>query len=171
MRAMRLKKREVTDKEELIQILEACDVVRIGAEDGEGMFIVPVNYGYEKKKTPEGKEQLFLYFHSAKEGRKAEAFAKNPAVAFEMDCPQGLITGDYTCAYSFAFCSIMGNGMIRKLENEEEKRRGLECLMRHMAPQAEIAFTQEMLDRVDVYCVEVISFTGKKREKKERADG
>ena len=47
MRAMRLKKREVTDKKVLGEILEECDVVRIGAVDEEGMFIVPVNFGYD----------------------------------------------------------------------------------------------------------------------------
>ena len=35
MRAMRLKKREVTDKKVLGEILEECDVVRIGAVDEE----------------------------------------------------------------------------------------------------------------------------------------
>ena len=47
MREMRLKKREIQDKSILIEIIEACDVVRIGLTDSEGMFIVPVNYGYD----------------------------------------------------------------------------------------------------------------------------
>ena len=41
MREMRLKKREITDPEILREILESCEVVRIGAMDEEGMFIVP----------------------------------------------------------------------------------------------------------------------------------
>ena len=47
MRAMRLQKRAVTEYEDLKEILEACQVVRIGAVDEEGLFIVPVNFGYE----------------------------------------------------------------------------------------------------------------------------
>ena len=47
MRQMRLKKREIRDAEKLRQILADCDVVHIGAMDGDGMFVVPVNYGYE----------------------------------------------------------------------------------------------------------------------------
>ena len=47
MREMRLKKREITDPEILREILESCEVVRIGAMDEEGMFIVPMNYGYD----------------------------------------------------------------------------------------------------------------------------
>lgn len=44
MREMRLKKREITDPKILRKILESCEVVRIGAMDEEGMFIVPMNY-------------------------------------------------------------------------------------------------------------------------------
>ncbi len=42
MREMRLKKREITDPKILREILESCEVVRIGAMDEEGMFIVPM---------------------------------------------------------------------------------------------------------------------------------
>lgn len=47
MGEMRLKKREIKDKMILREILEGCDVLRIGAVDQEGMFIVPVNFGYD----------------------------------------------------------------------------------------------------------------------------
>lgn len=105
MRQMRLEKREIKDPAELEKVLDACKVVRIGTMDAEGMFIVPVNFGYEFCQKERG---LKLYIHSAKEGRKAEAFAENPNVAIEMDCGHEVIRGDYTCSYSFAFSSIMG---------------------------------------------------------------
>ena len=47
MREMRLHKREIRDPEIIREILEECGVVRLGTRDEEGMFIVPVNYGYE----------------------------------------------------------------------------------------------------------------------------
>ena len=70
MRAMRLKKREVTDKKVLGEILEECDVVRIGAVDEEGMFIVPVNFGYdfdtgeETSRRPSGLRKTTLQTNS-----------------------------------------------------------------------------------------------------------
>ena len=39
MREMRLKKREITDPEILREILESCEVVRIGAMDEEGIDV------------------------------------------------------------------------------------------------------------------------------------
>ncbi len=165
MRGMRLYKREITEPEELREVLELCDVVRIGAMDEEGMFIVPMNFGYEFKEK-NGKCSLKLYLHGAKEGRKAEAFANNPNVAIEMDCGHEIIRGDYACSYSFAFRSIMGNGVIRRIDDIGEKRYGLELLMNHMEPGAKIQFLPEMMDRTLVYCIDVTEFTGKRRDKK-----
>ena len=80
---MRRAEKEVKDLEQLEEILRDCNTVRIGTQDAEGMFIVPVNYGYD---LTEG--QLTLYLHSAREGRKAAAFRRGGAVAFELCLPQ-----------------------------------------------------------------------------------
>ena len=111
MREMRLHKREVTDIKELRKILQECQVMRLGTMDEEGMMVVPVNFGFE---LDEETRKLRLFFHSAREGRKADAFARNPIVAVEMDCRHGLIKGDYSCAYSYSFASIMGTGDAEK---------------------------------------------------------
>ena len=142
MRPMRLFKREIKDEEILREILEECDVVRLGGFDEDGMFIVPVNYGYELENIG-GKMHLRLYIHGAKEGRKAEAFAKNASVAVEMDCCHEVIIGDYTCSYSYAYRSIMGNGEIFPLKTAEEKRFGLTKILEHAAPCAKLSFRPE----------------------------
>ena len=46
MRPMRLIKRQVTDADAIKDIVDSAQVLHIGAMDGDGMFIVPVNYGY-----------------------------------------------------------------------------------------------------------------------------
>lgn len=163
MYPMRLHKREIQDMKEMREIFDECKVVRIGSCDGHGMFIVPMNFGYV---FSEEDRQLKLYVHSACEGRKAEAFKKNMQVAFEMDCTHALIQGDYTCSYSYAYRSIMGNGTIHKIEENKEKIYGLKLLMENLAPEAEIQFKEEMLQRVAVYRIDVTEFTGKKREPK-----
>lgn len=165
MRKMRLYKREIHDPALIKAILDECDIVRLGLHDEEGMFIVPVNYGYELKDN-NGTAKLVLYFHGSGEGRKADAIMADPHAAIEMDCRHEIITGDYTCSYSYAYRSIMGNGTIILLESEEEKRYALGKLMEHMAPEAESEFSQEMLERTAVYRIEVEYFTGKERRKK-----
>ena len=76
MRTMRLKKREIRDKEVLRDLIDGCSVVRIGAADEEGMFIVPVKYGYGLLETEDGTLDWRLSFHSSVQGRKARALAK-----------------------------------------------------------------------------------------------
>ncbi len=158
MRQMRRINRQITDREKLRQIIEDCKVVRIGAMDAEGLFVLPVNYGYDL----EG-DRLTLYIHSAKEGRKAELFLEGAEVAFEMDRGHRLITGGYTCAYSYAYQSIMGNGRIELVKTDEEKRYGLKRLMEHLAPEHAAVFSDEMVDAVNVYCLKADHFTGKER--------
>ena len=162
MARMRLGKREVLDPCKIRQLLEECQVLRIGTVDSEGMFIVPVNYGYEYEE--EGR--LRFYIHSATSGRKVRAFCRQQQVAVELDRVGGLLRGSYTCQYSMAFESLMGTGTIRLLKGEE-KLRGLELLMRHMAPESDLSFRQHMVDAVHVYeiCVEEVRV--KKREPKE----
>lgn len=160
---MRLYKREIHDPESIKEILEECDVVRIGAQDEEGMFIMPVNYGYDFSVSGEAMKLVF-FIHGAGEGRKADAFAANPAVAVEMDCRYGIITGDYTCSYSYSYRSIMGNGTVSRVKDEQEKVRGLTKIMEHMAPEAEIEFRPEMLARTEVFRIEVEHFTAKERK-------
>lgn len=165
MREMRLHKREIHDPEIIKEILEECDIVRIGAQDREGMFIIPVNYGYEFSES--GKDMhLTLFIHGAGEGRKADAFSVCPDAAVEMDCRHGLITGDYTCSYSYSYRSIMGNGKVRRAADEQEKIYGLTKIMEHMAPDAEIEFSPSMLERTEVYIIEMERFTAKERKAK-----
>lgn len=82
-----------------------------GPLDEEGMFIVPMSFGYDwadpespgnNAPTP----RLALWVHSAPEGRKAELFNREPRVAIEMDIEDGVIEGPYACAYSYAYRSI-----------------------------------------------------------------
>ena len=167
MREMRLHKRELHDPEAIKEILEECDVVRIGARDAEGIFIIPVNYGYDFSMSGEAMK-LVLFIHGAGEGRKADAFAAFPDVAVEMDCRHGIITGDYTCSYSYSYRSIMGNGKVRRAADEQEKVYGLTKIMEHMAPGAEIEFSPAMLERTEVFCIEMEKFTAKERKAKQK---
>lgn len=165
MRQMRLFKRQIHDMALIREILEECTVVRLGLTDADGMFIVPVNFGYDFD-IQEDRARLRLYIHGAKEGRKAGAVASDPRAAIEMDCRHGIITGDYTCSYSYSYRSIMGNGKIVQLESEEEKRYALSKLMEHMCPDADLTFDKAVLERTAVFRIDVDEFTGKERKQK-----
>ena len=62
---MRRKEREVVKSEEIAEVLDSCKVCRLGVQDEDGVYIVPLNYGYVMENGV-----LTLYFHGAKEGKK-----------------------------------------------------------------------------------------------------
>lgn len=214
-RAMRLAKREIHDANELRAIVGACKVLRIGGHDDEGLFVVPVSFGYEWENESavggaegneceasnagaagqlkaasagvnnqgaanvsaedqstanaqaegqvSGKPQLTLWVHSAQEGRKAAYFDGEPTVAIEMDLDDGLITGDFACAYSEAYRSIMGTGAIHPVHDAATKRKALALIMQHSAPGSPVEFSDASVERVGIYRIDVDRFTGKMR--------
>ena len=91
-------------------------------------------------------------------------------MGFELDLEQGVIRGTYTCSYSYAYQSITGTGKIRLLEDMEEKKHGLTRIMEHMAPEAELSFSPDMLQAVNVYCLETNAFRGKERKPKKSGE-
>ncbi len=134
--------------------------------DEEGMFIVPMNYGYDVREE-DGTLHVCLYLHGAKEGRKAAAFAADPRVAVEMDYNHEVITGDYTCAYSYAYRSIMGNGTITEVTDPEVKRRkAWKKSWRISHRRRRSLFLPEMVERVAVWRIDIDTFTGKERRRK-----
>ena len=83
---MRRKDREIKDFNEIIEIIKKCDVCRIVLNDKDFPYIVPLNFGLEVQG-----EQVFLYFHAAKEGKKLDLIAKDNRATFEMDCDHQFI--------------------------------------------------------------------------------
>lgn len=152
---MRSKDREVTDIQELLSIVEECRICHVGLLDDKGVYVVPLNYGFEYVN-----KQLILYFHSAQVGRKIDAIIKNPNVCVEMDCDHRLIEGEKACDFSFGFKSIIGNGVATILSNYDEKLKGLSLLMKHET-QKEYAFDENMVNHVSVIKVIVNEFSGK----------
>ena len=123
---MRRSDREVTDRAEIARIIASCDCCRVGFAAEDGVYIVPLNFAYVETGALGA-----LYFHGAKEGRKAGLIAARPKAGFEMDCGHRLNASDRACGYSFAYKSVIGTGVIAPVEDVEEKKRALAAIMAH----------------------------------------
>jgi uncharacterized protein len=155
---MRRSDREVTDILELTGILEECKVCRVALKDEIGLYIIPLNFGYTFKQN-----QLVLYFHSAKSGRKLSAIQKDDQVAFEMDGHHRLIEADQACGYGFAFASLLGTGTALIVSDLEEKKIGLSLLMKHQTGKA-FTFSDAEVSTVTIWKIAVSEFTGKRHQ-------
>ena len=58
---MRRKDREIKDYNKMLKIIDQCDCIRIGFQEPQGTYILPLNFGYESQE-----DQLTFYFHGAK---------------------------------------------------------------------------------------------------------
>ena len=77
---MRRNDREITDLREILRLMDRCDVVNLAFADNGEPYVVPVNFGY----VSDGETKVVLYFHGAREGRKASLAEKTGRAAFSM---------------------------------------------------------------------------------------
>lgn len=152
---MRRKEREITDINELLDIVSECKVCRIGMYDESGVYIVPLNFCHEYKDST-----LNLYFHGAKEGRKITLMKLNPHVGFEMDCNHSLVRAKKACDYSYTYKSIVGKGVVRFIEDIEEKRHAFSLMMKQIANE-DVSFSPQVVANVCLYKIVVSEFSGK----------
>ena len=111
---MRRSDREVTDPKQIRDIIDHCTCCRLGFWDGQEVYILPLNFGYEEA---DGKR--VFYFHSAKEGRKIDLIAKAPRVGFELDTNYKLNEAETACGHSARFQSVIGTGVLRLLSDRQ----------------------------------------------------
>ena len=155
---MRRSDREITDPERIEAFVRNGRIIRIAFWDRGEIYIVPVNYGYEKTDG-----QYRFYFHGAKAGRKYELSGSSPSVGFEIDGGYRLLEAETACGYSAEFWSVTGTGTIRLLEDPEEKIRGLDLLMGQASGKMRWDYPTEALDRVAVYRLDAEKLSCKAR--------
>ena len=154
---MRRSDREVTNKSEIIEILDKCEVCRLAFSSNDVPYIVPMNYGYDYRD-----EKLTLYFHGASEGKKHDVMNANPIVCFEMDCSHKLIEDEKAENYTMEYESVIGLGKTEKCDNNAEKAHALTQLMKKYANDRAFTFPDHVLNSVTVFKVNVTEFTGKR---------
>ena len=154
---MRGKDREVTDINEILEIIDRCKVCRVGMKDDNDVYIVPLNFGYKYED-----DTLVLYFHSASSGKKIELLKSNPNVFIEMSIENGFVnsTEAHACECTFKFESVMGKGKAIFIEDIEEKKQGFGILMNHFM-SGEHVFHEGMLKATTVFKVVLSEYSCK----------
>lgn len=154
---MRRKDREITDFQEMIAIMERCDVCRIALHDGDYPYMLPLSFGLDVQE-----EQVFLYFHAASEGKKLDLIARDNRAAFEMDCGHQLVLNEEKMSCTMAYESVMGHGTI-ELVPEGEKYSALKILMRHYHAE-DFPFDTRPVKATAVLKMTVADMTAKRRD-------
>lgn len=155
---MRRKDREIKDFNEIVQVIEKCDVCRLALHDDDYPYILPLNFGMQLEDG-----QIVLYFHGAKEGKKYELIAKDNRACFEMDCEHKLITDEAAGNCTMNYESVIGYGRVEIIP-DEEKYDALCILMKHYHKE-DFSFNQAIMPQTTVFKLIVETVTGKRRKK------
>lgn len=153
---MRRKERAVTDCTRIAEIIRACDCCRLGLRDGDGVYIVPLNFGFAEEN-----DTWVLYFHGAGAGKKLTLLRANGRVGFEMDTGHALVGDGCACSYTFHYQSVIGSGEVREVTDECGKLAGLRCIMAHCTGREDWDFTAQELAQVTVLRLEITQVTCK----------
>jgi len=95
--------RVIRDRELIKAILDMCDVINIGFNDGEYPYVLPVNFGYDFD------GDLVFYMHHAVDGYKKKLVAQNPKVCVVTYAFAGHIKNDIDHS-SHDYRSVMAFG-------------------------------------------------------------
>ncbi len=153
---MRRQDREIKDQERILQILDWCEVMRLGMVEEQVPYVVPVNFGYE---VMDGR--VILYFHGANQGRKAGILSGSPQVCFEMDHEIRIEKAELACQWTSRYESIIGYGTASRLVTLPEQTRALDRIMEKYGFAGKPEYPEGMLNSMAVWKIEVQEITGK----------
>ncbi len=171
---MRRADRAITDPARIDAILRSATVCRLALAIANEPYVVPLSFGLADS-TPGSVETDFtglrlvvrngaecrLYFHAASDGRKLKMLRENPRACFEVEGRVDLWRGESTCDWTMIYESIIGYGRLTEVIDSEEKRHGLECVMRHHGAKGPFDFPDSMLERTAVIRLDITELTGK----------
>lgn len=155
--SMRKFQRQIQNFEDIVKIIDKCDVFRLGLYADDYPYIVPLSFGYEAKENC-----INVFFHCATQGRKIDLITADNRACAEFDIFNKYVeTGNsITADYESVICF----GVVSKCEGEE-KIKGIKLLLEHTGYIAYPAESCAALPAVAVYKIECKHFTAKKRFK------
>lgn len=153
---MRRSDREVKGIDNILKILEKCEVLRLGLCADNIPYVVPMNFAYEMND-----DNIFIYLHCAKEGKKLDLIDINNNVCFEADCSCEIIKGVTPCSWTSKYESVIGSGEISRLSSEAEKINAMDLLMKRYGFEGKPTYPKHVLAAVEALRIKVTSISGK----------
>jgi len=121
---MRRKDREVLNPNDIFDILNRCDTIRIGIQGEKYPYVVPVSFGLEIVDNT-----AIVYFHCAKQGLKVDLLQANPLVCVEGDIFHKIEKTEHGITTRYE--SVIGFGKCQLIADTDEIIHGLKTITDH----------------------------------------
>lgn len=145
----------ITDKEEIDQIIQACDVCFVGIIEEDGSpHVFPMNFAWHEDN---------VILHSGPHGKHLNLIAKDnrACITFCSDRKLMYQHPDVACSYSMDSKSVLCKGRIEFVEEFEEKEKLVKIFMKHYTPR-EFKISVPAINNVKVWLLQVEEITAKK---------
>lgn len=139
---MRRKEREITDFEEIIKILDESNFLTLAMIKGTEPYSVPVNFGY-----------------------KLDGDRNCPRVSFSAVSYSEIGENKEPCGWTDFYRSVCGKGNASILEDADEKKGGLICILKKYGYKGPSVFPAIMMKKISMIRIDVDDLTGKFHEK------
>ena len=157
---LRRKDKEITDREQMKDILKSTKYVTLALSKDNQPYLVTLSHGYDEKRN-------CIYFHCAREGKKLDYLRSNSTVWGQSFIDHGY--DDDECNHLFS--SVHFSGKVSFIEKPEEKVRAMQCMIRQLEknPEPRIQkLTSETLKDALMGRVDIEYMSGKQPEKKKK---
>ena len=158
MRGIRRKEKEITDKNEMIKILEMAQYITIAMCKDNEPYLATLSHGYDR-------DRHCIYFHCATEGKKIDILTSNNLVWGQALIDKGYVQG--ACDHLYATTQFKGTVFFVK--DKEEKIYALKTMIRALDDNPEKLMTEQITDksvtRVGIGRIDIEYMSGKKADK------
>jgi uncharacterized protein len=150
---VRRKEREITDIDEMRQVLKSTKYVTVALCMNNEPYLVALSHGYDQT-------QNCLYFHCAPEGKKLIYAKANPQI-----WGQAVLDFGVTEECDYAYASVQFQGTFCLITDLNEKQHAMKILVRQVSlnPEAKLAkIKPEKLDKTTMGKIAISYMSGKK---------
>ena len=148
---MRRKDKEITNRNDIDNIILRSTVCRLAMSKNDRPYIVPLCFGYQDNT---------LYFHSAPEGEKINILRENNTVCFEFDIDQEIIESESACEWQQLYQSVIGFGTASFITDPQLKCKALDIIMRQYSKKS-FTYTEPAINNMVIIKVEITHISGK----------
>lgn len=153
---MHRKEREITDRDEMVSIVEKGRYAVVSMCRENEPYIVALSYGYDSTKN-------VLYSHGSHKGLKLEFIEANPTV-----CAMVIDDLEYKhgeCSHEYA--SVVMWGQMSIIKDPIEKKHGLDIILNHLEDNPKLIKDKHLnndlvLEKLVVLKLEITEMTGKR---------
>lgn len=147
------KEHEITSKEEILEILHTALICRVAFHDDPFPYVLAFNFGFSNG---------CIYIHSAKEGKKTDLIRKDNRVGFEVDINTEIVKSGKPCGWTTRYRSVTGVGFADILEDSEDKKEGLDIIMRQHEGGSKYEYDLNSLDRMLIIRIRILDMKAKR---------